>query len=193
MRKVEPTSENPIDNVIIGVCEKLNPLLVRLGVTPNMVTFVGFLLCLGAMQALWVGDVYKFGTLFLLTYYTDCQDGSLARASNNCSWDGDVADHLRDSFMIIGISIIIVLKYHPSFVQTVPMIVLFSLSILNFGCQQKSYQSTASRPSSCQEEETLSKLINSCPEGVTAIQTRFFGFGTFVIATILWVLYLDKN
>jgi hypothetical protein len=193
MRKVEPNEENPVDNVVIGFSEFMNPLLMKLGITPNMVTFVGFILCLFTLEALWVGDIYKFGTLLLLTYYTDCQDGSLARTSNNCTWEGDLADHMRDTFMIFGVISIVLLKYQPTFLQTLPMIILLSLSVVNFGCQQKSYQDNEERPSTCQQDETLTVLVNGCPDSIGTSQTRFFGFGTFILATIGWVIYLSKN
>jgi hypothetical protein len=193
MRKVESGNENPVDNVIISFCEMMNPALIKLGITPNMVTFVGFLLCIGAMQALWVGDVYKFGTLFLLTYYTDCQDGSLARSSNACTWFGDLADHIRDTFMVIGVASIILIKYQPSVLQTIPILFMFIMSLVNFGCQQKMYHDNEGRPSTCQEEESLSKLIYLCPDTFNTTFTKFFGSGTFVVLIIIWVLYLDSH
>lgn len=68
----------------------------RLGLTPNMLTFIGFLMVVAVGVVLGFGYFQIGGILFLLTTAFDMFDGALARATNRVSKFGAFFDSSLD-------------------------------------------------------------------------------------------------
>src|SRR5690348_15429245 len=68
----------------------------RLGLTPNMLTFIGFLMVVAVGVVLGFGYFRIGGILFLLTTAFDMFDGALARATNRVSKFGAFFDSSLD-------------------------------------------------------------------------------------------------
>ena len=193
MRKVDPANDNVIDRNIITFCEYVNPSLYKRGITPNMVTAVGLLTGALSLYTLYNRNIVAFVILNLFTYYTDCQDGSLARAYDQCTREGDLFDHIRDGLLITGTLCIVLVMYKPPGDEILAILLVFMLCLMQFGCQQKHYLANAKPPPSCTEAETLNVLTCLCPEDTLPL--NIFGFGTFVMITTVWIitLYMRQN
>ena len=72
--------------------------LQRVGVTPNMVSFAGFALTIGAAALLATGNLRIGGGLLWVAAMFDMVDGTLARASENESKFGAFLDSTLDRY-----------------------------------------------------------------------------------------------
>jgi len=71
----------------------LTRIAARIGMTPNMVTGIGALLCVAATFLFWRGD-YWLGIAVALGFMVlDTVDGKLARCTITSSWWGNIFDH----------------------------------------------------------------------------------------------------
>jgi CDP-diacylglycerol--glycerol-3-phosphate 3-phosphatidyltransferase len=70
--------------------------LVRMGVTPNMLTMAGILLNLGAAALIVMGFFFWAGIVLIVASICDLLDGSVARRSNNVSSFGAFFDSTMD-------------------------------------------------------------------------------------------------
>jgi CDP-diacylglycerol---glycerol-3-phosphate 3-phosphatidyltransferase len=70
--------------------------LVRMGVTPNMLTMGGILLNLGAAALIVMGNLFWAGIVLIVASICDLLDGSVARRSNNVSSFGAFFDSTMD-------------------------------------------------------------------------------------------------
>lgn len=71
----------------------LTRICARLGITPNMVTALGFILCVVATWLFWRGDYWPGMAAALGFMVLDTVDGKLARCTITSSWWGNVFDH----------------------------------------------------------------------------------------------------
>ena len=76
----------------------VRPTLGRLGLTPNMVTLIGFLLTAGVAAVLANGSLFAGGLLLLAAGAFDMLDGALARATNQTSKFGAFFDSIMDRY-----------------------------------------------------------------------------------------------
>ncbi len=86
----------------------LGRICLKLGLTPNFITGVSFLISIGAGAFFWKG-MLLWGVAFMaLTAFTDMLDGSTARAGNMGTTFGGILDHVSDRygefFILAGIS-----------------------------------------------------------------------------------------
>jgi phosphatidylglycerophosphate synthase len=71
----------------------LTRIAARLGITPNMVTAVGALLCVVATWFFWRGEYWPGMAAALGFMVLDTVDGKLARCTITSSWWGNIFDH----------------------------------------------------------------------------------------------------
>jgi phosphatidylglycerophosphate synthase len=71
----------------------LTRLAARLGLSPNQVTAIGAVFCVGATFAFWYGFYWLGLALGLVMMVLDTVDGKLARCTITSSWWGNVFDH----------------------------------------------------------------------------------------------------
>ncbi len=86
----------------------LGHICLKLGLTPNFITGVSFLISIAAGVLFWKG-MLLWGVAFMaLTAFTDMLDGSTARAGNMGTTFGGILDHVSDRygefFILAGIS-----------------------------------------------------------------------------------------
>lgn len=74
------------------------PFLSRLGITPNMVTLIGFLLTVGVAMVLAQGSLQLGGFLLIGAGIFDLFDGALARATDQTSSFGAFFDSIIDRY-----------------------------------------------------------------------------------------------
>jgi CDP-diacylglycerol--glycerol-3-phosphate 3-phosphatidyltransferase len=78
----------------------------RFGITPNVYTVLGLILCGAASVLVGRGQLRSAGVLWLSGGICDVMDGELARQTNTCSIRGaffdSVIDHCADSALFVG-------------------------------------------------------------------------------------------
>ncbi len=109
---------NNIKKSAYGVLDPIIKLLIKIGLTPNSITLIGFLITIFATIILIVGAekgvrtdtryITLFGIVLLLAGVFDMLDGQLARYTNNMTRFGALFDSVIDRYsemvMFFGIS-----------------------------------------------------------------------------------------
>ena len=113
------------------VTRPLVAVLSKTPITPNMVTWLGFLIVLGAAVLVGFGHPFAAGWVMLFSGCFDFVDGALARGTNRVTQFGGILDstldRISEAAMLIGIMGYYL--YHPVLFQ--PWIVLLAgLAIL---------------------------------------------------------------
>lgn len=191
-RKMSADNENPIDDGIVNICEKVAEIIRSNDkhkiITPNMITTVGLLMGLIAIALLWKKKYYFAFIFFWICYFFDCLDGYYARRYDMVTQFGDYYDHFRDIFINAVISILI---YHQlntpeeKSVFTIVLIVLIILMCTHFGCQELN--------SSIKENNACLKVLSPMISHKEYIDyTKYFSSGTFTLVISLFILYLSK-
>jgi len=82
-------------------------ILARTSITPNAITWFGFLLAVGSTAFIITGYLFAAGLVVLLAGFFDILDGALARHRNQTTHFGAVLDstldRLSESVMLLGI------------------------------------------------------------------------------------------
>jgi len=95
-------------SIAVVVTKPVVTLLAKTGVTPNMVTWFGFMLILAAAVLAGKGYLLAAGCVVLVSGYFDIIDGALARGTNQVTRFGAVLDSTLDrvseAAILLGIS-----------------------------------------------------------------------------------------
>ena len=188
MSKLPVEYENPIDNILIKICDNVAPTFHSYGFTPNMVTTLSNISAIIVIILL-LQAKYVWAALFvLIAYFFDCLDGHIARKYNQTSKFGDYYDHISDYIKTLAILYTLYQIDSVKFFKIIPILIIAGiLMVIQFGCQEKYYNST--------ESDTLHFTKTMCPaddkESLenTMRYTRYFGAGTSNLLLALCVLY----
>ncbi len=175
--------ENPFDNIILRFAERINPALVALGVTPNLLT--SFSLIFGVVAAVFIywGWFVTGAILFFMAYVFDCMDGNMARAFDMVTRFGDFYDHATD--VVQGVCFIAAIAYSPMLYQWkvvlfVTTLISYVASMVHIGCQERMYGKSV---------PCLQMLEYLCPNPDKNIYTtRYFGTGTTVVFIVTFII-----
>jgi hypothetical protein len=191
MRKIDRSLENPIDNVLLDMCEYISPALRSSGHTPNILTTYSLITGVLSAVALYKGRIGLFVVLYMLSYFFDCADGHYARKYDMVTRFGDLYDHIKDASVSLLIAFIIYKRYKPlvQLWMVILFVILFILMNVHMGCQQKNMEPGVKKNGV--ETETLDSTIILCRQSSWIHVTKYFGVGTFQILTILLTLYLE--
>lgn len=89
--------------------ERTASYLAKIGLTPNQVTLLGFLLTLIASYEFYLGNQIVAGTIMAIGSLLDALDGALARATGKVSRFGgfldSTLDRLSDGALLVGIAL----------------------------------------------------------------------------------------
>ena len=182
-RKIDRNLENPIDNIIIDLCEALNPIWKKLGFTPNTLTFFSLVLGVYGLYIIWTKKQYKLGaTLFLIAYVLDCADGNYARKYKMYSKFGDYFDHIGDLIKhTLLFLLIICLDINTTFKIFIIVILAALVLLLNIHlAAQQCYSKN--------DDSVLNNLKFLCRKKEDIKYLRYFGVGTFEL-TVFLVLF----
>jgi CDP-diacylglycerol--glycerol-3-phosphate 3-phosphatidyltransferase len=85
-------------------------LLARTGITPNTVTWLGFIITAGAAALVVTGNLLAAGFVVLVAGFFDMLDGALARTTNRVTRFGGILDSTLDrlSEAILLLSILVI-------------------------------------------------------------------------------------
>jgi len=189
MRKIENKYENPIDNVLYDLCERVSPYFKYWNWTPNHITMMRLLLSTIAIILIMNNNFIGGTVLYFVSYFFDCLDGHMARKYKMYSKFGDIFDHIVDLFVNVTVVVLVLLKIKNNRIRilyVVCVLVLLILLHISTGCQEKIWDDNKEN----KEDEYLSffKKMCYCKEWVK--WTRFFGSGTFVTAVTISILLL---
>ncbi len=110
-------------------------LLAKALITPSAITWLGFLLAVGAALLIVSGQLLAAGLVVLVAGYFDILDGALARYTNRTSRFGalldSILDRLSEGVLLLGILVLYARE------QSVVMVVLVGLAL--FGSLLVSY------------------------------------------------------
>lgn len=207
-RKIPHTFENPIDNQLLKLCDKLVLYCQKLDITPNSITIFRIIMSIYIFYYMFY-TCNKFipivGTI--LFYFLDCMDGHLARSTNQVTVLGDYLDHYADIIFNILIFIFMFIKNYPyKYFIIICFCLLVYMCLIHLGLQQKNYNNikNVNKPTNNItqildnieniEEELLDKL--NClhifePENIS--WTKYFGCGTLYIVMILIIFWINYN
>ena len=93
-------------------------LLVRTSITPNIITWFGFLLTLGAVALIVTGHLLAAGLVVLIAGFFDMLDGALARHTGQTTRFGAILDstldRLSEAVLLLGILVLFLLTEEQS-------------------------------------------------------------------------------
>jgi phosphatidylglycerophosphate synthase len=189
MRKIKEEDDNPIDNILIDLCELISPFIHRLGLTPNMITTISLFFGLATAWLLYKRQYLLACISWTAQYFFDCLDGYIARKYDQVTVFGDYYDHISD---IVKLSVVLFVLYRISpikFYRVLVVLTIFGILMIgHMGCQEKEYD---------KEDESgwLSLSKTACPNSFfkdvpsTLQYTKYFGYGTFNLVVIFGFLY----
>jgi len=89
-------------------------LLARTSITPNILTWFGFLITIGAAVLIVTGHLFAAGLVVLLAGFFDILDGALARRTNQTTRFGalldSTLDRLSEALLLLGILVLNLLR-----------------------------------------------------------------------------------
>ena len=186
--------DNPIDNWILDICEKLDPFFVKCNMTPNKLTTISGYFGLLAVYCLYNKIKYLPGIFYFISYIFDGADGQFARRHNMVSKFGDYYDHLKDWSVMFMIFYVL---YKRGKMYLAIFIFALSLSASHLGCQEHYYRQN--NPDK-EHSDTLSWCRYLCPFENTETDdtrlenamkyTKYFGLGTsnLLVSVILFFI-----
>lgn len=187
--KTSENLENPFDNFLYSICDKISPSLVKLGITPNIVTTFSLISGILSVYLIYKNN-YILGALFcFISYFFDCLDGFIARRYNMKSEFGYYYDHTSDIIVIILFFIVYFTKKTLNIKFRIFIFILFILlyfiGSIHMGCQE------------LQKEVNNSKdlhvgLKKLCRNKEDIQITRFFGLGTHAIIVLLIIAFTPQ-
>jgi len=192
MRKIDSKYENPIDNILLKLCDKLIDICVKLNITPNMITLFRIILSVYIIYLLYYTDNIKLlFILIVIFHFLDCMDGHLARSTNQFTKLGDYLDHFADTSLSFVIIIYMIIKKYPNKIIILTLLA-FEIYMLNchMGLQQAHYKKN--NPNAPDETlDIFNKIHNFNLDAIS--YTRYFGPGTIWLIIILIIYYIKIN
>lgn len=184
-RKIISKYENPIDDVLISICEKIGPFFKRLGFTPNILTTCSLVITIIGIYCLYKKKYELSGILYFIGYFFDCFDGNFARRYNMVTTFGDYYDHISDIMKYILLIIIIIISDLKIYTKILfNSILLFSVPFMfiHLGCQENFYD----------KESILTHNKKYCKDPGMIKYTKYFGCGTWMLLLSLMIIFLEK-
>ena len=105
-------------NIAYRVTEPVVQLLARTPISPNTITWLGFLLTIGAAIFIATGHLLAAGLIVLFAGFFDILDGALARRTNRTTRFGGILDstldRLSEAALLLGILVLFLLAEEQS-------------------------------------------------------------------------------
>ena len=191
-RKLNPDEENPIDNMMIMVVDKLAPIFKKMNYTPNGITTLSAIFSGVGLYHLYNHELIPFTIYILLAHLCDDMDGYYARIYNMVTDSGDAYDHLKD--LVVGICYVYIFYTQYNILNFPVLIVILCcmllLGAMFVGCQE-SLVSEENKSSSLSIFKALGPKKSNCKQYIGYL--RYFGPGTLIIILILVAWYLESE
>ena len=195
MRKYPNHIENPIDDIMIYLCEILAPIFKCMHFTPNMLTTVSLLFGLLTSYTYYKKQFVLSGLYFAISYFFDCFDGNYAREYKMVSNFGDYYEHIKDVvlFTIVICQIINTYIRMKSNIKFLPILMIFFVvtSTSHVACQEV-YNDDGKKKQD--GGNFLKNVMNFCPAktkqdaGNILKYLKYGGPGTLTLFTVILIL-----
>lgn len=118
------------------VTQPVAELLARTSISPNTVTWFGFLVTIGATALIITGHLFAAGFVVLIAGFLDMLDGALARHTNQASRFGalldSTLDRLSDSLLLLGILVLYLLREQSPIEAFIVVLALISSLLVSY-------------------------------------------------------------
>lgn len=178
MRKIPAELDNPIDNVMLSMCEPLCIIFKERECSPNTITTIANIFRGWALMCLWYGEPFRFAFFYTAGHLFDCMDGHYARKYNMCTQFGDYYDHVSDNFW--GILIFHYIYTHNIYLVPIHLLFLGAMAV-HMGVQQQYVRQMGVSNS----RGVLDLLTLPFYKKEWIRWTRHFGCGTFILVSTL--------
>jgi len=191
-RKLNSDEENPIDNMMLMIIDKLTPIFKKMNYTPNGITTLSAIFSGVGLYHLYNHELIPFTIYILLAHLFDDMDGYYARKHNMVSESGDLYDHIKDLIVGIGFVYIFYTQYN---ILNFPVLIIILccmliLGAMFIGCQETIVPDEYKSPSLSVFKSIAPKKSN-CKQYIGYL--RYFGPGTLIIILILVAFYLESE
>ena len=195
-RKIPTSLENPLDNLLIDLCEPTTKFFRSTGFNPNDITTLSFLFGLLAILFLYKNKPVLSVVFYFISYFFDCADGYHARRYKMCTKLGDIYDHVKD--ITINITFITLLvsrnKHKLTTIQWIIVAIFFILllgaQMLYFASQERHYNNLDKIPSL----RWLGFLVKTKEDAINTLKwARYFGCGTFILSVCIFTLWIETK
>lgn len=190
MRKIPKEIENPMDNILLNICEDVSPTFYNNGYTPNMITTLSVISTIIVVLLLLNANYIWAAIFYLIAYFFDCLDGHYARKYNMVTVFGDYYDHITDTLKIIAVLSTLYYINSKKFMTILPILIIFVvLMLVHFGCQELYYNSSGSE--SLDFTKKLCPVENNNKEEIKNKMhfTKYFGMGTWHLVILISIIY----
>jgi phosphatidylglycerophosphate synthase len=194
VNKLADHHECPLDKYLFRFIDNHLHIYHKLGITPNMVTTIGFIFGLFAAYQVLQGHILLAIVLWILSYYFDCVDGKLARKYNQITKFGDYYDHVCDFIKYSALLLALIYSNRKktsskqwSYLGII--LVLLLLSFIHMGYQETIYNKK--HESGWLNMCTLISSYDPHPEK-TIQYTKYFGCGNIIIGFALLIIFWRK-
>ena len=191
-RKINSHIENPIDDYLIGICDKTINICIKYNISPNMITlFRAFLLIFIYNYLFNTNKKLEPIILIIIFYFLDCLDGHLARTTDKVTKIGDILDHSADFIFLLIITYFIYIKnFSNKKLISIFYIVFLYLGLIHMGVQQLNYSDN--NPD--KKYEYIDNLNYFHFFNKNDIKwTRYVGCGSFILITLFIIYYIQTN
>ena len=203
-RKLPKILDDPTDNFILdNIVDPINPLFFKMNMTPNKLTAISGIFGLLSAYYAYKSKYALASLLFLISYIFDCFDGNFARRYNMVTEFGDWFDHIKDSFIIILLFIIIIYKKDITFNIKIISLILFLVFLLLSFCYLKEQELIYHKNNDNIKKSNSLNILNNINlfKNYTSEEKlkylKYFGCGGFnliiVIILILFEITKFKN
>jgi CDP-diacylglycerol--glycerol-3-phosphate 3-phosphatidyltransferase len=111
-------------------------LLARTSISPNTITWLGFLVTLGAAALIITGHLFAAGFVVLIAGFLDILDGTLARHTNQASRFGalldSTLDRLSDGLLLLSILVLYLLEERSSIEALIVVLALIGSLLVSY-------------------------------------------------------------
>lgn len=203
-RKIPPKFENPIDDILLDICDEMIDFCQEYDITPNAITVFRTLLGIFTLYYFnFSSNLFFPITGMAIFYFLDCLDGHLARKTNQVSILGDYLDHYADMSFGIGVIYILINKMYSNKVGIlITMFTLLYLSCVHLGLQQKNYKIIKKDIREANITNTVDEIDDELLDYLNSIHslsydniywTKYFGTGTLYFIMLCFVYYVQTH
>lgn len=177
MRKIPHHYENPIDHILLHLCEIVAPWFRKLNVTPNMLTTISNCWVLVCVYSLYYRDVGIALLSFWIAYFFDCLDGHYARKYKMVTVFGDYYDHVSDIAKVISILVVLYILEPRKTVQCLPLLLLGGIGL----CSHLYYQEKHYKAHEMSPTLAITEILGLPDDEYWISYTKWFGVGSFML------------
>ncbi len=118
------------------VTQPVAGLLARTSISPNSITWLGFLVTLGAAALITTGHLFAAGFVVLIAGFLDMLDGALARHTNQASHFGalldSTLDRLSDGLLLLSILVLYLLREQSPIEASIVVLALIGSLLVSY-------------------------------------------------------------